>query len=85
MTFKFTSTTPTVISVPTVFRRHLSVQVETDSKLYLLMDGDGTVGIDNYTVLLKQGDYWECPLNYKGQVSAVFGVNGGTARVTEHD
>lgn len=85
MTFKFTSTAPTVVSNFSVHRRHFSVQVETDSQLHLLLEGEGTVGVDNYTVKLRQYDYWECPIEYKGRISAVFVGGSGVARITQHD
>lgn len=78
----FTSTSAAEIAGASLYRRHLSIYLDSNVSLHVLLADSGTVAANNKSFTMVQGDYWECPENYKGAVKGILS-GAGTAYVTE--
>jgi hypothetical protein len=92
LTARVTSTTATVTSVaaavvstPLVLanssRQGVIVYNDSPERLYVKC-GVGA-SLTSFTALVRQGDYWELPFGYLGDIEGIWTAAGGFARVTE--
>jgi hypothetical protein len=57
--------------------------IQNNSATSVLVKLGTTAGINDYTLLMQDTDYYEVPANYSGQVDAIASSTAGIIRVTE--
>src|SRR4051812_40820522 len=73
-------TNPVHVLEPNRFRHLVTIYNDSTAVMYLALGANA--GLDQYTVKLAAGDYYETPAGYTGPISAVWASVNGQARVT---
>ncbi|OHD18527.1 MAG: hypothetical protein A2Y38_13865 [Spirochaetes bacterium GWB1_59_5] len=54
-----------------------------DSNKFLYLKLGATASVTDFTALLRQGDYYEVPFDFQGQIDGIWSAANGFARITE--
>lgn len=75
------STSPATLRADGALSSGLSIQNSSGQIAYVLC-GPGTVSSSLHTVAMANGDYWEAPYEYCGQITCVLAASTGNVLVT---